>query len=194
MDMTQDFTPTEKDSFDDFETKKSENLLSVFFNDCNEEEQKIINEFSQIHGIRANDAVWVFVKLFFKINRENNMFQESITESLMKTSQDFFNQQRNEKLNFDFFLPLFCTCLGIFFLCLISFIGGAAVAGKGWGHSPVEALLNAPAGWIIPLALIPVCGFALFRGLTGQGKERLINLITALIIALLVLCVLIQIL
>ena len=194
MDTTQDFIPTEKDSFDDFETKKSENLLSVFFNDCNEEEQKIINEFSQIHGIRANDAVWVFVKLFFRIKRANNTFQESITESLMKTSQDFFNKQREKTFISDFFIPLFCMCLGIFFLCLISFIGGAAVAGKGWGHSPVEALLNAPAGWIIPLALIPVGGFALFRGLTGQGKDTLINLITALIIALLVLCVLIQIL
>lgn len=194
MDTTQDFTPTEKDSFEDFETKKSENLLSAFFNDCNEEEQKIINEFSQIHGIRANDAVWVFVKLFFRINRENNTLSERITEDLMKTSQDFFKQQREKIFISDFFIPLFCMCLGIFFLCLISFIGGAAVAGKGWGHSPVEALLNAPAGWIIPLTLVPVGGFALFRGLTEQGKSRLINLITALIIALLVLCVLIQIL
>ena len=184
MDMTQDFTPN---SFDDFEKKKSENLLSAFFNDCNEEEQKIVDEFSQLHGIRANDAIWVFVKVFFKINRANNALPERITEALMKISQDFFNQQRKE-------IPLFCMCLGIFFLCLISFIGGAAVAGKGWGHSPVEGLLNAPAGWIIPLALVPVGGFALFRGLTGQGKDRLINLVAALIIALLVLCVLIQIL
>ena len=191
MDTTQDFTPN---SFDDFEKKKSENLLSAFFNDCNEEEQKIVDEFSQLHGIRANDAIWVFVKVFFKINRANNALPERITEALMKISQDFFNQQRKEKLILDFFIPLFCMCLGIFFLCLISFIGGAAVAGKGWGHSPVEGLLNAPAGWIIPLALVPVGGFALFRGLTGQGKDRLINLVAALIIALLVLCVLIQIL
>ena len=191
MDTTQDFTPN---SFDDFEMKKSENLLSAFFNDCNEEEQKIIDEFSQIHGIRANDAIWVFVKVFFKINRANNALPERITDALMKISQDFFNQQRKEKLILDFFIPLFCMCLGIFFLCLISFIGGAAVAGKGWGHSPLEALLNAPAGWIIPLALVPVGGFALFRGLTEQGKSRLINLVTALIIALLVLCVLLHIL
>ena len=190
--MENNFIPSkqaEKSSFNDFETKKSEDLLSAFFNDCNEEEQKIINEFSQINGIRANDAIWIFVKLFFRINRANNTFQESITEVLMKTSQDFFNQQRKEKLSFDFFIPLFCMCLGIFFLCLVSFIGGAAVVGKGWGHSPVEALLNAPAGWIIPLALIPVCGLALFRGLTEQGKDKFINLITALIIAVLVSCV-----
>ena len=192
--MTQDFGKTEQTSFEDFETKKSESLLSVFFNDCNEEEQKIINEFSQLHGIKANDAVWVFVKVFFRINRANNTLPQRISESLMKISHDFLTQQRQRAWIYDFFVPVACACLGIFFLCLISFIGGAAVAGKGWGHSPVEALLNAPAGWIIPLALIPVCGLALFRGLTGQGKGRLINLITALIIAVGVLCVLFHIL
>ena len=190
--MENNFIPSkqaEKSSFNDFETKKSEDLLSAFFNDCNEEEQKIINEFSQIHGIRANDAVWVLVKLFFRIKRANNTFQESITKVLMKTSQDFFKQQRKRVWSYDFFIPVACACFGIFFLCLVSFIGGAAVVGKGWGHSPVEALLNAPAGWIIPLALIPVCGLALFRGLTEQGKDKFINLITALIIAVLVSCV-----
>ena len=190
--MENNFIPSkqaEKSSFNDFETKKSEDLLSAFFNDCNEEEQKIINEFSLIHGIRANDAVWVLVKLFFRIKRANNTFQESITKVLMKTSQDFFKQQRKRVWSYDFFIPVACACFGIFFLCLVSFIGGAAVVGKGWGHSPVEALLNAPAGWIIPLALIPVCGLALFRGLTEQGKDKFINLITALIIAVLVSCV-----
>ena len=188
--MGHDITQAEKVSFDDFETKKSENLLSTFFNDCNEEEQKIINEFSQIHGIRANDAIWVFVKLFFRINRSNNTFQESIAETLIKNFQDFFNQQRKEKLIFDFFIPVFFVCLGIFFLCLISFIGGAAVSGKGWGHSPLEALLNAPAGWIIPLALIPAGGFALFRGLTEQGRNKYFNLIFAATVVILVSCVL----
>ena len=229
--MTQEFNQTvqtETNSFDDFEKKKSESLLSAFFNDCNEEEQKIIDEFSQIHGIRANDAIWVFVKVFFKNNRANNTLPQRISDaldvktneileavrqfavsaveneaqkalsnlsdSLMKISQDFLNQQRKRAWIYDFFVPVACACLGIFFLCLISFVGGAAVAGKGWGRSPVEALLNAPAGWIIPLALIPVCGLALFRGLTGQGKGRLINLITALIIAVGVLCVLFHIL
>ena len=228
MDTTQDLTQTEQASFEDFEKEKSENILAAFFDDCNEEEQKIINEFSQIQGIRANDAVWVFVKVFFGINRANNTLPQRISDaldvktneileavkqfaassveneaqkalsnlsdSLMKISQDFLTQQRKRAWIYDFFVPVACTCLGIFFLCLISFVGGAAVAGKGWGHSPVEALLNAPAGWIIPLALIPVGGFALFRGLTEQGKGRLINLMIALIMAILFLCVLIHIL
>ena len=226
--MTQEFNQTVQTSFDDFETKKSESILADFFDDCNDEEQKIINEFSKIQGIRANDAIWVFVKVFFGINRANNTLPQKISDaldakrneiieatkkfaasavedetqkalsnlsdSLMKISQDFLNQQRKRAWIYDFFVPVACTCLGIFFLCLISFVGGAAVAGKGWGHSPVEALLNAPAGWIIPLALIPVCGVALFRGLTEQGKSRLINLMTALIMAILFLCVLIHIL
>ena len=228
MDTVQDLTQTEQTSFEDFEKEKSESILAAFFDDCNEEEQKIINEFSQIQGIRANDAVWVFVKIFFGINRANNTLPQRISDaldakkneileavkqfaassveneaqkamsnlsdSLMKISQDFLNQQRKRAWIYDFFVPVACACMGIFFLCLISFIGGAAVAGKGWGHSPVEALLNAPAGWIIPLALIPVGGFALFRGLTEQGKGRLINLMAASIMAVLFLCVLFHIL
>ena len=42
--MGQDITQNEqveKVSFDDFEMKKSETLLSNFFDDCNDEEQKI---------------------------------------------------------------------------------------------------------------------------------------------------------
>ena len=191
--MTQDVNyaaQKNQTTFEDFETKKSESILSAFFNNCNEEEQKIINEFSQIQGIKANDAVWIFVKIFFRINRENNTLTQRISEYLTEIFQDFLNQQRKREWSYDFFIPVAYACFGIFFLCLVSFVGGAAVVGKGWGHSPVEALLNAPAGWIIPLALIPVCGLALFRGLTEQGKNRLINLIGALIIAVLVLCVL----
>lgn len=128
------------------------------------------------------------------VENEAQKALSNLSDSLMKISQDFLNQQRKRAWIFDFFIPVACACLGIFFLCLISFIGGAAVAGKGWGHSPVEALLNAPAGWIIPLALIPVGSLALFRGLTEQGKCRLINLIAALIISVLLLCVLLHIL
>lgn len=225
--MEQDFTQTEQvnqDSFEDFEKRKSETILSAFFDDSNEEEQKIINEFSQTLGIRANDAIWVLVRVFFKINRANNTLPQRISdalevkkdeiievvkqfaassvesesqkalsnlsEALMKISQDFLNQQRKNLWLYDFFVPVACSCIGVFFLCLISFIGGAAVAGKGWGHSPVDALLNAPAGWIVPLALIPVGGFTLFRGLTEQGRAKYINLTAALLVAILVSCVL----
>ena len=116
--------------------------------------------------------------------------KEIFSDTLTKISQEILNQHKKKMRLYDFFLPLAWSCLGIFCLCLISFIGGAAVAGKGWGHSPFGALLNAPAGWIIPLALIPVGGVALFRGLTEQGKTKYLNFTAALVVATLVLCVL----
>ena len=118
----------------------------------------------------------------------------NLSETLQQISKDIFNQHRKKTWIYDFFIPLAFACFGAFCLCLISFVGGAAVAGKGWGHSPADALLNAPAGWIIPLALIPVGGFALFRGLTEQGRDKYINLVVAVIIAILALCVLFHIL
>ncbi len=121
---------------------------------------------------------------------EAHKAQSVLSASLMNISQEILNQNRKKMWLYDFFIPLVCSCLGVFCLCLISFVGGAAVAGKGWEHSPIEALLNAPAGWIIPLALIPVGGFALFRGLTEQGQSRVVNLCLAGITAALVLGVL----
>ena len=231
MNTAQEINNTEQAGQDSFETsdlQKSENLLASFLSDCNEEERKVIDKFSQTLGIRTNDAIWAFVKIFFTLNRTNNNLPKRITDaldtkkdeiidcikqfaasaveietkkamanlsdSLQQISQNILSQHRKNLWLYDFFLPLACACLGIFLLCLISFIGGAAIAGKGWGQSPVEALLNAPAGWIIPLALIPVGGFALFRGLTEQGRTKYLNLLAALIVAVGVLCVLAHIL
>lgn len=116
--------------------------------------------------------------------------KDILSESLATISQEIITQHQKKMRLYDFFLPLAWSCLGIFCLCLVSFIGGAAVAGKGWGHSPLEALLNAPAGWIIPLALIPVGGVSLYQGLTEQGKTKYLNLTVAFLSAALVLCVL----
>ena len=116
--------------------------------------------------------------------------QDIFSDTLTRISQEILNQHKKKMRLYDFFLPLAGACFGIFCLCLISFVGGAAVAGKGWGHSPIEAMLNAPAGWIIPLALIPVGGVALYKGLTEQGKTKYLDLGAAFVIAALVLCVL----
>ena len=116
--------------------------------------------------------------------------KDILSDSLATISQEILTQHQKKMRLYDFFLPLAWSCLGIFCLCLVSFIGGAAVAGKGWGHSPLEALLNAPAGWIIPLALIPVGGVSLYQGLTEQGKTKYLNLTVAFLSAALVLCVL----
>ena len=231
MDTTQEINKIEQagqDLFEAPEIQKSENILASFLGDCNEDERKLIDEFSHTLGIRTNDAIWAFVKIFFTLNRANNNLPKRITDALdtkkdeiidcikkfaasaveletkkamdnlsdtlQQVSQNILNQHRKNMWLYDFFLPLACVCLGIFLLCLISFIGGAAIAGKGWGHSPLEALLNAPAGWILPLALIPVGGIALFRGLTEQGRTKYLNLLAALIVAVGVLCVLAHIL
>ncbi|MBR0232750.1 MAG: hypothetical protein IJQ47_01745, partial [Synergistaceae bacterium] len=71
--------------------------------------------------------------------------KDIFSDTLTRISQEILVQHKKKMRLYDFFLPLAWSCLGIFCLCLISFIGGAAVDGKGWGHSPVEALLNAPA-------------------------------------------------
>ena len=67
MDTAQEINNTEQAGQDSFETsdlQKSENLLASFLSDCNEEERKVIDEFSQTLGIRTNDAIWAFVKIF----------------------------------------------------------------------------------------------------------------------------------
>ena len=54
MDTTQEFYKIEQanqDSFEAHEIQKSENLLASFLGDCNEEERKVIDEFSQTLGI-----------------------------------------------------------------------------------------------------------------------------------------------
>lgn len=162
--------------------------IFVFFGRvCNKFPQKIKD--AVLEG--QNDAIENIKQIAASITQlETTKAQSILSESLMKISQDILNQNRKKMWLYEFFIPMACACLAVFCLCLISFVGGAAVAGKGWGHSPLEALLNAPAGWIIPLALIPVGGFALFRGLTEQGRCRFMNLCVAGISAALVLGVL----
>ena len=80
MDTTQEFHNIEQAGHDSFE--KSENLLASFFGDCNEDERKIIDDFSHSLGIRTNDAIWAFVKIFFSFNRANNNLPKRITDAL----------------------------------------------------------------------------------------------------------------
>ena len=85
MDNAQDFNYSEQVgqvSCEVSELQKSENLVASFFGDCNEDERKIIDEFSRTLGIRDNDAIWAFVKVFFTINRENNNLPQRISDAL----------------------------------------------------------------------------------------------------------------
>ena len=42
----------------------------------------MINELSQNFGIRTNDALWIFIKVFFSFSRENNKLPQRITDAL----------------------------------------------------------------------------------------------------------------
>ena len=162
-------------------------IFLIFGRFCNKLPQRISNTFDE----RQQDIIDTVKKSAAEFAElETQKAQSSLADNLSRISQEIINQNKKKMWLYEFFLPLSCACCGVFCLCLISFVGGAAIAGKGWGHSPLEALLNAPAGWIIPLALIPVGGVALYKGLTEQGKSRYLNLVAALIMAALVVCVL----
>lgn len=211
-------------SFEEFENKQAEDIFSAYFSDCSEEEQLLLRELGSQFNIRANDSLWSFAGVLLFFGRSFNKLPQKVKDavldcqnevieliknvaastaklearnaqsSLSETLQQIISQQKKISWLHDLFLPLACSCFGVFCLCLISFVAGAAIAGKGWGHSTLEALLNAPAGWIIPLALIPVGGIALYQGLTEQGKKRYLSLTAAIVIAVGVLCVLTHIL
>ncbi|MBQ7155904.1 MAG: hypothetical protein IJR85_10180 [Synergistaceae bacterium] len=85
MDTIQEINKIEQagqDSFEASDLQKSENLLGSFLGDCNEEERKVIDEFSQTLGIRTNDAIRAFVKLFFSFNRANNNLPKLINDAI----------------------------------------------------------------------------------------------------------------
>ena len=192
-----DFTEEEQKILRDFGTKFNirsndaiwsvAGIFIIFGRINNKLPQRIKTAFAE-----SKDDLIEFVKQTSAemVGLETQKAMSNLSETLQQISKDIFNQHRKKTWLYDFLIPLAFACFGVFCLCLISFVGGAAVAGKGWGHSPADAILNAPAGWIIPLALIPVGGFALFQGLTEQGRGKYINLVVAVIIAILALCVL----
>ena len=206
------------------EYRHAEELYESFFGNGTEEEQLRIRELAAKMNIRDNDALWIIIYVLNYFGRfyrdlpeklratssecfetvqkaaaeisesEARKAQVLFAETLMKSTQEILEQHKKRAWLYEMFLPLAWSCLGVFCLCLVSFVGGAAVSGKGWGTSYVSALLKAPAGWIIPLALIPMGGFALYRGLTEQGRKRYFNLSAALLSVILAFSVLFYIL
>ena len=188
------------------EFQRAEEVYESFFGEGTEEEQLRIRELAARLNIRDNDALWIIIYVLNYFGRfyhdlpeklkdasgeclktvkeaaaeiseaEVRKAQALFSETLTKSTEKILSQYKRRTWLYDMFLPLAWCCMGVFFLCLVSFVGGAAVAGKGWGQSPLSALLNAPAGWIVPLALIPAAGFALYRGLTEDGKKRYMGL------------------
>ena len=168
--MTQDFNPAEQDekaSFENFEKEKAENILTTFFSDCNEEERKIIDEFSQIQGIRANDAIWVFVKVFFRINRANNTLQQRISEALLSVS---LNQQRKRAWIYDFFVPVVFVCLGIFSCALSRLSAVRLLRAKAGDILQLKLCLKLPLVGLFRLLLSLSAVLLYFAGLLNKEK------------------------
>lgn len=202
-------SPEETQTLEEVEFHNAEALYESFFGEGTEEEQLRIRELAAKLNIRDNDALWLIIYVLNYFGRfyrdlperlkaastecfdevqktaadvseaELRKAQIKFSETLTKSTQEIIEQHKKRALGYELFLPLAWSCMGVFCLCLISFVAGSAVAGKGWGHSPLTALLNAPAGWIVPLALIPMGGFALYRGLIEQGRTRYLNLVAA---------------
>lgn len=209
-----------QETVEEKEYRHAEALYESFFGAGTEEEQLRIRELAAKLNVRDNDALWIIIYVLNYFGRfyrdlpeklkmasaecfetvqkaaaeiseaEARKAQALFAETLTKSTQEILERHKKKSWLNDLFLPLSWVCMGVFCLCLVSFVGGAAVSGKGWGHSPTTALLNAPAGWIIPLALVPAGGVALYRGLTEQGKARYFNFGAALLSGTLLLGVL----
>ena len=202
-------SPEGTQTLEEAEFHNAEDIYESFFGEGTEDEQLRIRELAAKLNVRDNDALWIIIyvlnyfgrfyrdlpeklkatsaECFETVQRaaveiseaEARKAQILFAEALTKSTQEILERHKKRAWVYELFLPLAWSCMGVFFLCLISFVAGAAVSGKGWGHSPLAALLNAPAGWIVPLALIPMGGFALYRVLTEQGRTRIFNLIGA---------------
>ena len=204
-------SPEETQTLEETEYRNAEALYESFFGEGTEEEQLRIRELAAKLNVRDNDALWIIIYVLNYFGRfyrdlpdklkatssecfetvqktaaeiseaEMRKAQVAFSETLTKSTQEILERHKKRAWGYELFLPLAWSCMGVFFLCLVSFVAGAAVSGRGWGHSPLTALLNAPAGWIVPLALIPMGGFALYRGLIEQGRTRIFNLMGAVL-------------
>lgn len=202
-------SPEEPQPLEETEFHNAEALYESFFGEGTEDEQLRIRELAARLNIRDNDALWIIIYVlnyfgrFYRDLPEKLMATSSecfetvqktaaeiseaearkaqilFAETLTRCTQEILERHKKRAWVYELFLPLAWSCMGVFCLCLVSFVAGAAVSGKGWGHSPLTALFNAPAGWIVPLALIPMGGFALYRGLIERGRTRYFNLCAA---------------
>ena len=163
-------------------TEKIIEQYKTYFGEGTEEEQLRLREIAASLNIRDNDALWIIVYVmnyfgrFYKsLPEEMSSSATAITESVRSRCEEIASVEMDDvkkslaesvihyaenisqaKAQYSVVLPLAWLSFGLFFLCLISFVSGAAVAGKGWGKTPFDSMLAAPAGWIIPIALLPV--------------------------------------
>lgn len=163
-------------------------IYEDFFGKSSEEEQLRIKELAEKLDIKNNDAIWIIIYVFNyfgrfynnlpqKLNESANDILEKIKESSKEINEISIKNSENilmeklgeisEKLEYskilksprNSFTAGYSLCIGIFLLCLICFVAGAAITGKRWGKTPIDALLMAPAGWILPICILPLAVF-----------------------------------
>ena len=204
------------------ECQEAERWYSHFFGDATEGEQLRLRELASKLNIRDNDALWTIIYTLNYFGRfyqdlpekiqgasadclenvrkaaeevgtsEAQKAQVLFAETLKRSTEEILEQHKHRSFLLELFVPLSLMCFGVFVLCLIAFVAGAATAGKGWGTSPIAALLNAPAGGVLALEMIPVAGFMLYRGLTmyDGAKKKATYLITSILLIAFVVSVL----
>lgn len=176
-----------------------------FFGTGTEEERLRIKEIASSIGVQDNDAIWIIVYVMNYFGRfyqdlpaqmtksaeasiENvkarcvAMAEEEINRTKINLGQavlDHADELSKCKDMYSVIQPLGCLCCGIFCLCLLCFVAGAAVAGKGWGTTSFDALLLAPAGWILPIAFLPVSIYSGWQAWSQyRYTRRKFNLVT----------------
>ena len=204
------------------ERQEAERWYSHFFGDATEGEQLRLRELASKLNIQDNDALWTIIYTLNYFGRfyqdlpekiqgasadclenvrkaaeevgtsEAQKAQVLFAETLKRSTEEILEQHKHRSFLLELFVPLSLMCFGVFVLCLIAFVAGAATAGKGWGTSPIAALLNAPAGGVLALEMIPVAGFMLYRGLTmyDAAKKKATYLITSILLIAFVVSVL----
>lgn len=204
------------------EHQEAERWYSHFFGDATEGEQLRLRELASKLNIQDNDALWTIIYTLNYFGRfyqdlpekiretsanclenvrkaaeevgtsEAQKAQVLFAETLKRSTEEILEQHKHRSFLLELFVPLSLMCFGVFVLCLIAFVAGAATAGKGWGTSPIAALLNAPAGGVLALEMIPVAGFMLYRGLTmyDGAKKKATYLITSILLIAFVVSVL----
>lgn len=163
-------------------------IYEDFFGESSEEEQLRIKELAEKLDIKNNDAIWIIIYVFNyfgrfyndlpqKLNESANDILDKVKESsreineiTIKNTEDVLMEKLGEisrKLEYlrlpqnskNSFATSYGLCIGIFLLCFICFVAGAAISGKRWGKVPIDALLMAPAGWILPICILPLAVF-----------------------------------
>lgn len=203
------------------EHQEAERWYSHFFGDATEGEQLRLRELASKLNIQDNDALWIIIYTLNYFGRfyqdlpekiretsadclenvrkaaeevgvsEAQKAQVLFTETLKRSTEEIMEQHKHRSFLLELFVPLSLMCFGVFVLCLIAFAAGVAIASKGWGTSPIAALLNAPAGGVLALEMIPVAGLMLYRGLTIYGaKKKATYLITSVLLIAFVVSVL----